>query len=103
MSERPPVVPQLMTLEEVATFLNVRPAQVYALVRSGDLPALKLGGRGIWRIDWRQLEAYLERVAAETAEWVKANPAKAEEVREDLVEPKSPAAKVAARRSARKS
>jgi excisionase family DNA binding protein len=41
--------------------------QVYALVRSGDLPAIKLGGRGVWRVDRDKLDAYLEQLAEETA------------------------------------
>ena len=37
----PGVEPRFYTLEDVATILNVRVAQVYALVRSGELPAVK--------------------------------------------------------------
>jgi excisionase family DNA binding protein len=70
----PGVEPRFYTLEDVATILNVRVAQVYALVRSGDLPAVKLGGRGVWRVDRNQLEAYIERMHAQTREWAKAHP-----------------------------
>jgi excisionase family DNA binding protein len=70
----PGVEPRFYTLEDVATILNVRVAQVYALVRSGDLPAVKLGGRGVWRVDRTQLEQYIERMHAETREWAKAHP-----------------------------
>ena len=38
----PGVEPRFYTLDDVATVLNVRVAQVYALVRSGELPAVKL-------------------------------------------------------------
>ena len=62
----PGVEPRFYTLEDVATILNVRGAQVYALVRSGELPAVKLGGRGVWRVDRLQLEAYIERMYAQT-------------------------------------
>ena len=51
----PGVEPRFYTLEDVATILNVRVAQVYALVRSGELPAVKLGGRGVWQVDRLQL------------------------------------------------
>ena len=64
----PGVEPRFSTLEDVATILNVRVAQVYALVRRGELPAVKLGGRGVWRVDRLQLEAYIERMYAETRE-----------------------------------
>ncbi len=70
----PGVEPRFYTLEDVATILNVRVAQVYALVRSGDLPAVKLGGRGVWRVDRQQLEEYIERMHTQTREWAKAHP-----------------------------
>ncbi|HKE97771.1 MAG TPA: helix-turn-helix domain-containing protein [Actinomycetes bacterium] len=73
------VEPRFYRLEDVATILNVRVAQVYALVRSGDLPAVKLGGRGVWRVDRNQLEAYIERLHAETRAWAKAHPLNAQE------------------------
>jgi len=38
-----------ITLEQTARYLNVSSPQVYSLVRSGELPAIKLGGRGVWR------------------------------------------------------
>lgn len=68
------VEPRFYTLEQTARYLNVRPPQVYALVRSGELPAIKLGGRGVWRVDRRQLETYIERLLEETHEWAKAHP-----------------------------
>ena len=70
----PGVEPRFYTLEDVATILNVRVAQVYALVRSGELPAVKLGGRGVWRVDRLQLEAYIERAYAEADEFVDSHP-----------------------------
>jgi Helix-turn-helix domain len=39
---------------------------VYSLVRSGDLRAVKIGGRGVWRVDRRRLEEYIERLHEET-------------------------------------
>ena len=72
--EGPGVVARFMTLEEVATYLNVSVTQAYALVRSHELPAIKLGGRGVWRVDKNQLDAYLERLHAETREWIRTHP-----------------------------
>ena len=40
------VEPRFFTLEETAHYLNVSKPQVYALVRSGELPAIKIGGAG---------------------------------------------------------
>jgi excisionase family DNA binding protein len=70
----PGIEPRFYTLEDVATILNVRVAQVYALVRSGDLPAVKLGGRGVWRVDRHQLEDYIERMHERPRTWAKAHP-----------------------------
>ena len=57
--------PRLLTLEDVATYLSVSVPQVYALVRSGTLVAVKIGGRGIWRVDRRELDAYVDRLHEE--------------------------------------
>jgi excisionase family DNA binding protein len=66
--------PRFLTLADVAEVLSTSSAQVYALVRRGELPAIKIGGRGQWRIERSKLEEYIQRKYAETAEWVKANP-----------------------------
>ena len=58
---------RFLTLADVAEILNVSAAQAYALVRSGDLPAIKVGGRGQWRVETTELERYIERGYAETA------------------------------------
>ena len=68
------VEPRLFTLEEVATYLNVSVPQVYALVRSQELPAVKIGGRGVWRVDRTQLDNYIQRLHDETREWAKEHP-----------------------------
>lgn len=73
---------RFLTLQDVATYLNVSEPQVYALVRSGDLPAIKIGGRGVWRVDRRNLEEYVEKVSQQTAEWVRMHPLTKSEVRE---------------------
>lgn len=68
------IEPRYLKLEDVATYLSVSVPQVYALVRSGDLPAVKIGGRGVWRVDRKKLDAFLDALEAETAEWTKAHP-----------------------------
>ena len=74
--DRPAVAPRFLTLEDVAAYLSVSVPQVYAIVRSGELPAIKIGGRGVWRVDIEQLEAYVERLHRETREWAKKHPLK---------------------------
>lgn len=62
--------PRFLQLADVADVLNTSAAQVYALVRSGELPAIKIGGRGQWRVEASELEAYIERMYAQTREFV---------------------------------
>ncbi len=66
--------PRFLLMSDVAEQLNVSDSQVYHMVRSGELPAIKIGGRGQWRIERTKLEEYIERKYAETAAWVKSNP-----------------------------
>jgi excisionase family DNA binding protein len=63
-----------MLLSDVAAELNVSDSQVYHMVRSGELPAIKVGGRGQWRVERAKLEQYIEQKYAETAAWVDENP-----------------------------
>lgn len=58
--------PRFLTLADVAETLNTSQAQVYALVRRGDLPAIKIGGRGQWRVESVELENYIQRMYQET-------------------------------------
>ena len=65
---------RFLQLSEVAEILNISSSQTYALVRSGELPAIKIGGRGQWRVERSRLEAYIERLYAETQAFVAAHP-----------------------------
>lgn len=65
---------RFLQLADVAEVLNITAAQTYALVRSGDLPAIKVGGRGQWRVEDAELEAYIQRMYAETREFVAKHP-----------------------------
>ena len=65
---------RFLTLGDVADVLNISASQTYALVRSGALPAIKIGGRGQWRVERAKLEQYIEHKYAETAAWVEHNP-----------------------------
>ncbi|WP_422753233.1 helix-turn-helix domain-containing protein [Micromonospora sp. WMMD708] len=66
--------PRFLLLSDVAAELNVSDSQVYHMVRSGELPAIKIGGRGQWRVERTRLEEYIQLKYAETAEWVRGNP-----------------------------
>ena len=38
--------------------------------RSGELPAIKVGGRGQWRVETTVLEEYIQRMYSQTREFV---------------------------------
>lgn len=66
--------PRFLRLSDVADVLNISANQVYALVRNGDLPAIKIGGRGQWRVEASVLEEYIQRMYADTREFVTKHP-----------------------------
>ena len=59
---------RFLTLADVAEVLNISASQTYALVRSGELEAIKIGGRGQWRVERDKLESYIARMYAQTRE-----------------------------------
>lgn len=65
---------RFLTLEQVAEELNTSAAQIYALVRRGELPAIRLGGRGQWRVERGRLEEFIAQLYDETQQYVRDNP-----------------------------
>ena len=65
---------RFLQLPDVCEVLNISSSQAYALVRSGDLPAIRIGGRGQWRVEASELEAFIQRKYSETREHVAAHP-----------------------------
>jgi excisionase family DNA binding protein len=66
--------PRFLTLTDVAEVLNTSSAQVYAMVRRGELPAIKIGGRGQWRVERDKLEEYIAGAYEATEKYVEAHP-----------------------------
>ena len=60
--------PRFLKLTDVAEVLNVTTRQVYALVRSGDLRGIQVGGRNQWRVEDVELEDYIKRQYARSNE-----------------------------------
>lgn len=54
--------------------LNVSERQVYALVRRGDLAAIRVGGRGVWRVEAEALEAFIADQYAAARDHIAAHP-----------------------------
>jgi excisionase family DNA binding protein len=65
---------RFLLLSDVAEVLNISAAQAYALVRNGDLAAIKVGGRGQWRVEAQVLETYIQDAYARTREFVSSHP-----------------------------
>jgi excisionase family DNA binding protein len=73
-TEREPVAPSVtkhwqthhmvrfLTLADVAEVLNTSVAQVRALVQSGELRSIQIGGRHQYRVEDVELEAYIRRM-----------------------------------------
>ncbi|MGP9747421.1 helix-turn-helix domain-containing protein [Brachybacterium sp. AOP29-B2-41] len=59
-------LPKFVPLEHVMEELSISKSQAYVLVRTGDLRAIQVGGRGQWRVDLAELEEYFERAYAAT-------------------------------------
>ena len=66
--------PRFLTLADVAEVLNTSSAQVYALVRRGDLSAIKIGGRGQWRVEASKLEEYIQQQYEAAEQYVAEHP-----------------------------
>ncbi len=74
---------RFLTLTDVSETLNVTLAQTKALVRSGDLPAIKIGGRGAWRVERSALEDYIKRMYEETKRFIAGEQSTGAEVSRD--------------------
>lgn len=69
-----PMTPRFLTLADVAEILNTSTAQVYALVRRKELPAIKIGGRGQYRVEASRLEDFIARSYADTQAFLDDHP-----------------------------
>lgn len=57
---------RFLTLADAAEILAVDVAAVDELIRSGELPAIRVGSAGPWRIERVQLEVWIELQYEET-------------------------------------
>lgn len=62
----------MLTLARVKDILNVGMPTIYALLSSGDLRGVQLGGRRMWRVSDDDPAAYLERAYRETQDRIAA-------------------------------
>jgi excisionase family DNA binding protein len=57
-SEPSSALGRFLTLADTADVLSISATQAYSLVRSGELPAIKVGSQ--WRVERSVLESYIE-------------------------------------------
>lgn len=58
--------PRFLTVTDVAEILATSTVQVYALLRRGELRGIQIGGRGQWRVETVELEAFIQRMYQQT-------------------------------------
>ncbi|MEO5317733.1 helix-turn-helix domain-containing protein [Arthrobacter sp. CC3] len=64
--------PRFLTIDQVATELNIGQPLVRGLLKSGELRGFQLGGRGLWRIGRQDIEDYVSEAYRRTAERIAA-------------------------------
>jgi excisionase family DNA binding protein len=67
-----PNQPRFLTLAQVADELNVKQSLVQGLIRTGELRAFQVGGRGMWRIGRQDVEDYIDQAYRRTTERIAA-------------------------------
>ncbi|MDQ0619727.1 helix-turn-helix domain-containing protein [Arthrobacter globiformis] len=63
---------RFLTIDQAAKELNVKQSLIPSLIRTGELRAIQVGGRAIWRIGANDLEDYIAEAYRRTAERVAA-------------------------------
>lgn len=63
---------RFLTVEQVAEELNVKESLVRGLIKTGELRALQVGGRGLWRVGRQDVEDYIAGGYRRTAERIAA-------------------------------
>jgi excisionase family DNA binding protein len=62
--------PRFLAVGDVADELAISHAQVYTLLKAGELPAIQVGPKRVWRIERARLEEYIECQYAATRDAV---------------------------------
>jgi excisionase family DNA binding protein len=63
---------RFLSLADVQELLNISAAQAYSLVRTGELPAIQVGPKKVWRVEASKLEEYIEAQYARTRRRIEA-------------------------------
>lgn len=63
---------RFLTLTDVSEILNISLSQTRALVKSGELKAIQIGGRNQWRVEISKLDEYIASRYAEAEQLLQA-------------------------------
>lgn len=74
--------PRFLKIQDVALELATSSSQIYALLRSGELSGIQIGGRKQWRIERSALEEWI----AQRYEYTKKNLASLPEALDDQID-----------------
>ena len=64
------MAPRFLSIADVAEQISISAQAVRSLIRTVELPAIKVGARGLWRIEVAALEDYIDKQYAHTREAV---------------------------------
>jgi len=53
--------PRFLSVKNVADELSISEGQVYTLLKTGEVPAIQVGPKRVWRIERAKLEEYIDR------------------------------------------
>lgn len=67
-----PTKPRFLTIEQAAEELNVKSSLIRGLIKTGELRAIQVGGRGMWRVGRQDVEDYIADAYRHTAERIAA-------------------------------
>lgn len=68
MTDEPAKPRRFFTIAQAAEELNVNQNQIRALLSSGELRGIQIGGRGLWRIGANDIEDFIAEAYRCTAE-----------------------------------
>lgn len=54
-----PDLPDILTVEEIASYLKVTERSIYGLLSKGEIPAFKVGGS--WRFKREEIEGWIKK------------------------------------------
>jgi len=63
---------RFLTIEQAAEELNVKASLIRGLIKTGELRALQVGSRGMWRVGRQDVEDYIADAYRRTAERIAA-------------------------------